>query len=122
MGCSLYQVNGKVLSHPKTIDLRKKIAILKKWRDNPFMKLRIGSSYFKFNAHHHFPLQLQNQLFYDGLTQQRQYIVDNVVGGAMREKQLNIHVIFKKYWMQISNRNVQGERHLQQNELGFKAM
>ena len=36
--------------------------------------------------HHYYPLQLLNQFFYDGLTPQCQYIVDNVAGGAMEEK------------------------------------
>ena len=35
---------------------------------------------------HHYLLQLQNQFFYDGLTPQCQYMVDNAVGGAMGEK------------------------------------
>ena len=36
--------------------------------------------------HHYYPLQLQNQFFYDGLTPQYQYMVDNATGGAMGEK------------------------------------
>ena len=36
--------------------------------------------------HHHYLLQLQKQFFYDGLTPQYQYMVDNTVGGTMGEK------------------------------------
>ncbi|XP_019179609.1 PREDICTED: uncharacterized protein LOC109174831 [Ipomoea nil] len=36
--------------------------------------------------HHGYPLELQNQTFYDGLTQACQSIVDNAAGGAMGEK------------------------------------
>ncbi|KAL5749711.1 hypothetical protein ACOSP7_024314 [Xanthoceras sorbifolium] len=39
--------------------------------------------------HHGFSLELQNQFFYDGLSMNRQAMVDNAVGGVMQEKSMD---------------------------------
>ncbi|XP_031120199.1 uncharacterized protein LOC116023344 [Ipomoea triloba] len=78
---------GKFYSHAKTAELRRKIATFSQAEGEPFHE-----AWERFNMlliqcpHHGYPLELQNQTFYDGLTQTSQSMVDNAAGGAMGEK------------------------------------
>nr|GMC68060.1 uncharacterized protein LOC109169442 [Ipomoea batatas] len=78
---------GKFYSHAKTAELRRKIATFSQAEGEP-----LHEAWERFNMlliqcpHHGYPLELQNQTFYDGLTQTSQSMVDNAAGGAMREK------------------------------------
>nr|GMD17519.1 uncharacterized protein LOC109169442 [Ipomoea batatas] len=78
---------GKFYSHAKTAELRRKIATFSQGEGEPFHE-----AWERFNMlliqcpHHGYPLELQNQTFYDGLTQTSQSMVDNAAGGAMGEK------------------------------------
>nr|GMD12751.1 uncharacterized protein LOC109169442 [Ipomoea batatas] len=77
----------KFYSHAKTAELRRKIATFSQAEGEPFHE-----AWERFNMlliqcpHHGYPLELQNQTFYDGLTQTSQSMVDNAAGGAMGEK------------------------------------
>ena len=78
---------GKFYSHQKTSELRGKIATFSQMDGEPFHEAWDRFKMFLTQCpHHSFPLQLQNQFFYDGLTQQCQFIVDNAAGGAIGEK------------------------------------
>src|SRR5262249_49329199 len=74
-------------SHQKTAKVRSKIATFTQMEGEPFHEAweRFQSLLIQC-PHHHYPLALQNQFFYDGLTQTCQTIVDNAAGGAMWEK------------------------------------
>nr|GMD39458.1 uncharacterized protein LOC109169442 [Ipomoea batatas] len=78
---------GKFYSHAKTAELRRKIETFSQAEGEPFHE-----AWERFNMlliqcpHHGYPLELQNQTFYDGLTQTSQSMVDNAAGGAMGEK------------------------------------
>ncbi|XP_019179258.1 PREDICTED: uncharacterized protein LOC109174479 [Ipomoea nil] len=78
---------GKFYSHAKTSELRRKIATFSQAEGEPFHEAweRFKMLLIKC-PHHGYPLELQNQTFYDGLTQTNQSIVDNAAGGAMAEK------------------------------------
>ena len=61
--------------------------------------------------HHHYPLQLLNQFFYDGLTQQCQYTVDNAAGGAMGEKTAeDTQELFEMLGANSQQKSVRGRR------------
>lgn len=78
---------GKFYSHQKTSELRAKIATFSQMEGEPFHEAWDRFKIFLTQCpHHSYPLQLQNQFFYDGLTQQCQFVVDNAAGGAMGEK------------------------------------
>ncbi|CAH9079820.1 unnamed protein product [Cuscuta epithymum] len=78
---------GKYYSQSKTSELRRKIANFTQAEGEPFHE---AWERFKMLLtqcpHHGYSLALQNQTFYDGLTQGSQAIVDNAAGGAMGEK------------------------------------
>ncbi|XP_019177862.1 PREDICTED: uncharacterized protein LOC109173058 [Ipomoea nil] len=78
---------GKFYSHAKTSELRRKITNFSQAEGEPFHE---AWEMFKMLLiqcpHHGYPLELQNQTFYDGLTQTSQSIVDNAAGGSMGEK------------------------------------
>src|SRR5262249_37762570 len=80
---------GKFYSYQKTAEVRSKIATFAQMEGEPFHEAgeRFQSLLIQC-PHHHYPLALQNQFFYNGLTQTCQTIVDNVAGGAMWEKSL----------------------------------
>ena len=78
---------GKFYSHQKTIELRTKIATFAQMEGEPFHEACDRFKQLLIQCpHHHYPLKLQNQFFYDGLTPQCQYMVDNTVGDAMGDK------------------------------------
>ena len=78
---------AKFYSHQKTTELRTKIATYSQIEGEPFHEAwDIFKKLLMQCPHHHYPLQLQNQLFYDGLTPQCQYMVDNAAGGTIGEK------------------------------------
>ncbi|CAH9082985.1 unnamed protein product [Cuscuta europaea] len=78
---------GKYYSQSRTSELRRKIANFTQAEGEPFHE-----AWERFQMlltqcpHHSYSLALQNQTFYDGLTQGSQAIVDNAAGGAMGEK------------------------------------
>nr|GMD03937.1 TMV resistance protein N-like [Ipomoea batatas] len=75
---------GKFYSHAKTAELRRKITTFSQAEGEPFHE-----AWERFNMlliqcpHHGYTLELQNQTFYDGLTQTSQSMVDNAAGGAI---------------------------------------
>ncbi|XP_019157162.1 PREDICTED: uncharacterized protein LOC109153743 [Ipomoea nil] len=78
---------GKFYSHAKTSELRRKIANFSQAEGEPFHEAWERFKMLLIQCPHHgYPLELQNQTFYDGLTQTSQSIVDNAAGGAMGEK------------------------------------
>nr|GLL39652.1 uncharacterized protein LOC109169442 [Ipomoea trifida] len=78
---------GKFYSHAKTAELRRKIATFSQAEAEPFHEARERFNMLLIQCPHHgYPLELQNQTFYDGLTQTSQSMVDNAAGGAMGEK------------------------------------
>ncbi|KAL5808359.1 hypothetical protein ACOSQ3_029050 [Xanthoceras sorbifolium] len=78
---------GKFYSHQKTAEIRNKIACFTQADGESFhetwdrYKLLLNHC-----PHHRYPLELQNQFFYDGLTLNCQATVDNAAGGAIAEK------------------------------------
>ncbi|KAL5739631.1 hypothetical protein ACOSQ2_028811 [Xanthoceras sorbifolium] len=78
---------GKFYSHQKTAKIRNKIACFTQADGESFhetwdrYKLLLNHC-----PHHRYPLELQNQFFYDGLTLNCQATVDNAAGGAIAEK------------------------------------
>ncbi|KAL5775006.1 hypothetical protein ACOSP7_012563 [Xanthoceras sorbifolium] len=78
---------GKFYSHQKTAEIRNKIACFTQGDGESFheawdrYKLLLNHC-----PHHRYPLELQNQFFYDGLTLNCQVTVDNAAGGAIAEK------------------------------------
>nr|GLL27316.1 uncharacterized protein LOC109169442 [Ipomoea trifida] len=78
---------GKFYSHAKTADLRSKIATFSQAEGEPFHEAWERFKMVLIQCPHYgYPLELQNQTFYDGLTQTSQSMVDNAAGGAMGEK------------------------------------
>ena len=78
---------GKFYSHQKTTKLRTKIAIFAQMEGEPFHEVWDQFKQLLIQSpHRHYPLQLQNLFFCDGLMPQYQYTVDNATGGAMVEK------------------------------------
>nr|GLL27278.1 uncharacterized protein LOC109169442 [Ipomoea trifida] len=78
---------GKFYSHAKTAELRRKIATFSQAEGEPFHEAWERFKMLLIQCPHHgYPLELQNQTFYDGLTQASQSMVDNAAGGAMGEK------------------------------------
>nr|GLL16631.1 uncharacterized protein LOC109169442 [Ipomoea trifida] len=75
---------GKLYSHAKTAELRRKIVTSSQAEGEPFHE---AWERFKMLLilcpHHGYPLERQNQTFYDGLTQTSQSMVDNAARGAM---------------------------------------
>ncbi|KAL5854661.1 hypothetical protein ACOSQ4_004463 [Xanthoceras sorbifolium] len=77
---------GKFYSHQKTAEIRNKIACFTQAEGESFheawdrYKLLLNHC-----PHHRYPLELQNQFFYDGLTLNCQATVDNAAGGAIAE-------------------------------------
>lgn len=78
---------NKYYSHQKTTALRQKIATFQQQDGEPiheawdhFKQLQIDC------PHHHFPTELLNQFFYDGLTMQGQCMVDSAAGGTIGVK------------------------------------
>ncbi|KAL5789432.1 hypothetical protein ACOSQ2_004320 [Xanthoceras sorbifolium] len=75
---------GKFYSHQKTAEIRNKIACFIQSEGESFheawdrYKLLLNHC-----PHHRYPLELQNQFFYDRLTLNCQAIVDNAAGGAI---------------------------------------
>ena len=68
-------------------ELKAKIATFAQMEGEPFHEAwNIFKQLLIQCSHYHYPLQLQNQFFYDGLTPQYQYMVDNTAGGAIGEK------------------------------------
>nr|GMD86795.1 Retrotransposon gag protein [Ipomoea batatas] len=77
---------GKFYSHAKTAELRRKIATFSQAEGEPFHEAWERFKMLLIQCPHHgYPLELQNQTFYDGLTQVSQSMVDNAAGGAMGE-------------------------------------
>ncbi|KAL5739710.1 hypothetical protein ACOSQ2_028890 [Xanthoceras sorbifolium] len=78
---------GKFYSHQKTAEIRNKITCFTQAEGESFheswdrYKLLLNHC-----PHHRYPLELQNQFFYDGLTLNCQATVDNAAGGAIAEK------------------------------------
>nr|GMC64155.1 Retrotransposon gag protein [Ipomoea batatas] len=78
---------GKFYSHTKIAELRRKIATFSQAEGEPFHEAWERFKMLLIQCPHHgYPLELQNQTFYDGLTQASQSMVDNAAGGAMGEK------------------------------------
>ena len=78
---------GKFYSHQRTSELRKRIANFTQQDGEPFHEAWDRFKLLLIQCpHHHYPLELQNQFFYDGLTMGCQATVDNAAGGAMGEK------------------------------------
>nr|GMC77810.1 putative nucleotidyltransferase, Ribonuclease H [Ipomoea batatas] len=78
---------GKFYSNAKTAELRRKIATFSQADGEPFHEAWERFKMLLIQCPHHgYPLELQNQTFYDGLTQTSQSMVDNAAGGAMGEK------------------------------------
>ncbi|XP_031120931.1 uncharacterized protein LOC116024170 [Ipomoea triloba] len=78
---------SKFYSHAKTAELRRKIATFSQADGEPFHEAWERFKMLLIQCPHHgYPLELQNQTFYDGLTQTSQSMVDNAAGGAMGEK------------------------------------
>nr|GMC57925.1 uncharacterized protein LOC109153743 [Ipomoea batatas] len=78
---------GKFYSHAKTTELRRKIATFSQAEGEQFHEAWERFKMLLIQCPHHgYSLELQNQTFYNGLTQTSQSMVDNAVGGAMGEK------------------------------------
>ncbi|KAL5859059.1 hypothetical protein ACOSQ4_000355 [Xanthoceras sorbifolium] len=78
---------GKFYSHQKTAEIRNKIACFTQAEGESFHE--VWDRYkllLNHCPHHRYPLELQNQFFYDGLTLNCQATVDNAAGGAIAEK------------------------------------
>lgn len=77
----------KFYSHQKTTELRSKIVTFAQMEGEPFHEAWECFKMLLIQCpHHYYPLELQNQFFYDGLTQACQAIVDNAAGGVMGQK------------------------------------
>ncbi|KAL5834504.1 hypothetical protein ACOSQ4_014001 [Xanthoceras sorbifolium] len=71
-------------SHQKTTEFIYKIATFIQAEGEPFHEAWERFKMLLFHCpHHHYPIELQIQFFYDGLTQFCQAIVDNAAGGVM---------------------------------------
>ncbi|KAL5810649.1 hypothetical protein ACOSQ4_027217 [Xanthoceras sorbifolium] len=78
---------GKFYSHQNIAELQSKVVTFAQGDGEPFHKAwdRFKLLLIQF-PYHGFPLELQNQFFYDGLTLNCHAMVDNDVGRAMQEK------------------------------------
>ena len=103
---------GKFYSHQKTAELRTKIATFTQIEGEPFHEAWERFKMLLIQClHHHYPLQLLNQFFYDGLTQQCQYTVDNAAGGAMGEKTAeDTQELFEMLGANSQQKSVRGRR------------
>ncbi|KAL5784690.1 hypothetical protein ACOSQ2_007082 [Xanthoceras sorbifolium] len=77
----------KFYSHQKTAELRSKIATFTRGDGESFHEAWDKFKLLLIQCHHlGFPLELQNQFLYDGLTLNYQVMVNNAAEGAMQEK------------------------------------
>ncbi|KAL5845193.1 hypothetical protein ACOSQ4_011151 [Xanthoceras sorbifolium] len=103
---------GKFYSHQKTAEIRNKIACFTQGDGESFheawdrYKLLLNHC-----PHHRYPLELQNQFFYDGLTLNCQATVDNAAGGAIAEKTMEeTFQLFEKLGANSQQKSVRGRK------------
>lgn len=75
---------SKYYSHQKTTGLRQKLATFQQNEGEPFHEAWERFKQLQADCpHHHFPVELLNQFFYDGLSLSVQCIVDGAAGGTI---------------------------------------
>lgn len=85
-----------------TSDLRTKITTFSQMKREPFYKVWDSFKLLLIQCpYHHFPLQLQNQIFYDGMTRQCQFTVYNVEDKAIVER--TTYKTYEIYEMLVAN-------------------
>ncbi|KAL5835459.1 hypothetical protein ACOSQ4_014956 [Xanthoceras sorbifolium] len=103
---------GKFYSHQKTAEIRNKIACFTQAEGESFheawdrYKLLLNHC-----PHHRYPLELQNQFFYDGLTLNCHATVDNAAEGAIAEKTMEeTFQLLKKLDANSQQKSVRGKK------------
>ena len=77
----------KFYSPQKTSALRQKLATFAQQEGEPFHEAWECFKMLQVECpHHHYPAELLNQFFYDGLTQKGQCLVDSAAGGSVGSK------------------------------------
>ncbi|KAL5741778.1 hypothetical protein ACOSP7_028510 [Xanthoceras sorbifolium] len=102
---------GKFYSHQKTAEIRRKITNFTQRDGEPFHEVWDRFKLLIIQCPYHgFPLELQNQFFYDGLNMNCQAMVDNSARGAMQEKTMDeTYELFEMLGANSKQKSVRGK-------------